>query len=341
MTNISSYDLPQMTDLVKRSFTKTQEMLPQVMRTSWIVIADTLPMHTGDSKRYAERIHRSQYAAIRAEWDSATGGKVQYGYEKDMQVYTVAMEIGITKRMRTAGKNQDILDDVTRLSEVCPNTMDLDLTHRLTFAWSTSYSRTAGGGTANTIDLTVGDGLALISASHTLTGSATTYSNQITSNPAFSKSALETGERSFAENSFDNFGVKVSIKPDTIFSADDPETVNDIRELLKSTATLDSNINAGVVNVYQQKYKHVVLPRLATDANGGVDSNKRKYWFLADTRTSDFYLSILEEPYLKTPMDGNNGEDFSSENWNYLAAGTYGMAIVTGRWIRGSKGDAS
>jgi hypothetical protein len=44
---------------------------------------------------------------------------------------------------------------------------------------------------------------------------------------------------------------------------------------------------------------------------------------------------------IKNPSNGNNGEDFSSENWNYLAAADYGIAIVTGRWIRISKGDAS
>jgi hypothetical protein len=34
-------------------------------------------------------------------------------------------------------------------------------------------------------------------------------------------------------------------------------------------------------------------------------------------------LSVLEAPYVKSPADGNNGEDFSSENWNYLTAATY------------------
>jgi hypothetical protein len=47
---------------------------------------------------------------------------------------------------------------------------------------------------------------------------------------------------------------------------------------------------------------------------------------------------MLEQPYVKTPADGNNGEEFSSENWNYLAAASYGVAIVTGRWIKTSTG---
>ena len=157
-------------------------------------------MHTGEHKRFAERLHRNQYAKERDEGDSSLQAQIQYGYEKDMSVYTTSLEVSITKRMRTAGKNQDILDSVTSLSEVCPNRIDLDLAHRLTFAWNTSY--TALDGTTKTID--TGDDLALISGSHTLTGSATTYSNQISGNPQFSKGSLETAEKSFVEGSYNN-----------------------------------------------------------------------------------------------------------------------------------------
>lgn len=337
MPNISSYSFPQMTDLVTRSFQDGLETLPQSMRASGLVVEEVMPMHTGEFKRYAERIQRNQYASVRDEGDVSKKGKVQYGYEKDMQVYTVSLEISITKRMRTAGKDQEILDQITSLAEVCPNTIDLDLSHRLTFAFASSYVSRDG----ITIDCTVGDGNSLIYNAHTLTGSATTYSNAIASNPAFSKAALENAENLFVTGTFNNLGEKMAMKPDVIVTTDDPNTCNQVRELLKSTASIDSEKNSGVLNVYREKYRHVILPRLATTANGAVDSSKAKYWFLASTKDSDFYLSMLEAPYLKTPADGNNGEEFSSENWNYLTASTYGMAIVTGRWIKGSKGDAS
>lgn len=61
---------------------------------------------------------------------------------------------------------------------------------------------------------------------------------------------------------------------------------------------------------------------------------KAKYWFLADSRNSSFYLCILNQPYLKTPSDGNNGEEFASENWNFLAAADIGMTIVWADWIK-------
>jgi len=50
---------------------------------------------------------------------------------------------------------------------------------------------------------------------------------------------------------------------------------------------------------------------------------------------------MLNEPYLKVPMDGNNGETFLSENWNYMTSADYGICVVSADWVRGSKGDAS
>jgi len=121
------------------------ESLPQVMRNSGIVMEEAIPHNTGEFKRFAERLHRNQYAPTRDEGAVSTQATVQYGYEKDMQVYTTSLEVSITKRMRVAGKDRAIIDEITSLAEVCPNSIDLDLAHRLGFAWSTSYTRTAGG----------------------------------------------------------------------------------------------------------------------------------------------------------------------------------------------------
>lgn len=332
MSTISSYTWSQMTDLVKRSFTKALEIIPQIMRNSWFVITDNLWKNTGDSRRYAERIHRNQYAWVRDEWGSSPQALVQYGYEKDATVYTVSLAVSITKRMRDAGKDQAIIDSITDLSDVCPNTIDLDLAHRLTFATATSYTRTAWW-TTTTIDLTVWDWLALISPVHTLTGSTTTYSNAIPWNPLFSKWGLENAERLFTEETYNNLWEKMYMKADTIFTTDDPVTINQVRELLNSQSNVDTS-NSATFNVYKNAYKHIVSWRLATDSNWNPDSTKRWYWFLIASDYSDFYLTMLNEPYLKTPTDGNNGEEFSTENWNYLTAADYDSAIVTWKWIK-------
>lgn len=333
MVQINSASLSQFTDLVKRSFLNGIETLPQVMRSSGIVVEKAMPMHTGDTVRIAERLHRTPYASTRDEGDTSTSAAVQYGYEKDIQVQTVSLEVSITKRMRVAGKDQDVLDAVTSLAEVCPDTIDLDLTHRLTFATATTYTNRDG----DTISIDCGDDTALIDSTHDLTGSTTTYSSVITGNPQFSKGALEVAEKSFVENTFDNLGNKMALKGDTIVTSDDPNTIHAVRELLGASADVTTS-NSGTFNVYSNAYKHVILPRLATTAAGAVDSTKAKRWFLAASKASDFYLCMLENPYLKTPVDWNNGEDFSSENWNYLAWATYWMGIVTARRIKWSTG---
>lgn len=336
MPNLSSLTLPQLTDLVNRSFTRNLESLSNIMRSSSIVISEQMGEGRGASKRYAERLHRDEYASKRAEGDNSKKARVQYGREKDMTVYSISLQISITELMRRAGKERDMRDKVTALTTVCPNRLDLDLSHRLTYAWDASYVDKDG----ETVDVTTGNGLSLINPAHTLTGSAITYSTQILGNPQFSKASLEIAETSFTEETYNNLGEKMAMKPDCIITGDDPQTIHEVRELMQATADVDA-VHEGTHNVYQSKYKHTVAPRIATTNTGAVDTTKRAYWFLCCSMASDFYLSVLKEPTLKTPMAGNNGEHFSSENWDFLCSSIYGMAIVTARWIRGSKGDGS
>jgi hypothetical protein len=110
-----------------------------------------MEQNTGEFKRYAERLHRNQYGSTRDEGNTSTQARIQYGYEKDLEVRTVTLEVSITKRMRVAGKDQDMLDAVTNLSTVCPNSIDLDLAHRLTFAFATSYTDRDGDTIATTV----------------------------------------------------------------------------------------------------------------------------------------------------------------------------------------------
>jgi hypothetical protein len=120
---------------------------------------------------------------------------------------------------------------------------------------------------------------------------------------------------------------------DTIVTTDDPNTIHQVRELLNAEANVDTS-NAATFNVFKNAYKHVIVPRIATTGTGATDTTKRKYRFLVASRNSSFYFTILNEPYTKAPADGNNGEEFSSENWNYLTASSYGIAIVSPEWIK-------
>lgn len=339
MVNFNTITFSQFSDLVDRKWVELPKSLDLSMTNAPFVIKDVVPKGTGDTRRYAEALSRTQYAPIRDEGSEADQAEIQYGYEKDAQTYTVALAVSISKHMRDTGKDRQIWERVTDLATVCPSTMDIDLAHRFTFAWSTSYTRSLGN-KSSTITITMGDGLAMISTAHTLTGSATTYSTQITGNPQFSKGALETAEKSFVENTYDNLGIKMAAMPTVILTGDDPNTCNQVAELMNATANVDTS-NPGTFNVYRSKYTHVRSSRIATTGTGAPDSTKAKYWFLIDPKLSSMYLGILNQPYLKTPTDGNNGESFLSENWNYMAVADYLVCVVAARFVRGSKGDGS
>lgn len=257
-------------------------------------------------------------------------------YSKTMTKYRIGIAADITWEMRKYDKYREISKVLSGLGEEVAQRMELDLTHRLTFATATSYTDMDG----ETVSTTVGDGLALLSTAHTVRGSSTTYRNRIANNPAFSRSGLEAGEKLFATQMIDSNGNKVVVKPDTIITTDDPSTTNTVKEFLNSTAS-PAVSNSGVVNVYESKYKHLVLPYLATTGVGAYDSTKDTLWFLANVGHTDAVCEISEMPHMVSPSPGGNGEDFDNDDWKFKASAAYGIEIVDPKWIVGSTGDSA
>lgn len=320
---INTATYPQFTDLVNRVFLKALDSFDYKMRNSGLVRVETKPMNSWLFTRLAQAPVTTRFASRKPEGAAAKASKFQYGYEKDLQIYRYWLDISITREMRIANKNSEVISQLLNMAKAVPEGLELDLTHRLTFATSTSYTDRDG----YTIDNTTWDGQAFASASHTLAGSATTFSNIVSGNPAFSKGSLELAERLISEQTFDNLGQKVRMNFDIIFTTDDPVTNNRIDEELWATSDTTSS-NAGTINVYNKKYRKVSLPYLATYADGTVDTTKRRYWWLACSEYTSLTLEMLETPFLKAPRDWNNGEDFSTENWNYAWRGSYWIAIV-------------
>lgn len=112
-----------------------------------------MPTGTGVYKRYAERLNLNRYAGQRDEGAQAVQARVQYGYEKDLAVNDFALQLGVTKMMRLAGKGDQVQDVIDQLSSCVPNRIELDLSHRFTFYSATSYVNADG----KTVDITVGD----------------------------------------------------------------------------------------------------------------------------------------------------------------------------------------
>lgn len=314
-------------------FEKRKASLAQEARTSGLFVEETIPQNSGNTRDYTE-IDTNEYAKKKAQGDQAKRSKVQQGYNITMTAYRVAEDIGITYEMRTQNKYPEVVSRLTSLVDKAVNRMELDLSHRITFGTATSFTDMDG----DTVTISVGDALALFSTAHTLKGSSSTYRNRLANNPQISKGAIEGMEKLVVEQTLNQFGEKQTMTFDVIFTTDDPNSINTVKEYLQSTADV-SSANAGVVNVYKGKYRHVVLPRVATDANGAVDSTKAKYWGIASTVASTAHLGIWEPPRLKVPADLNAGEEFSTDDWSFGVRAGYGICIVNGNWIKFSSGD--
>jgi hypothetical protein len=327
--------LSDFTKLATVIFEKEKASLPLEARNSGLFVIDQIPQGTGNTREYTE-IDIEEYASNKAQSDQASRARVQQGYSKVMTTKRIAKDIGISYEMRTQNKYPEVVRRLTNLAQLATNRMELDLQHRLTYATATSYTDKDG----DTITTTVGDTYQLAYTAHTLRGSSTTYRNVLAGNPQLSKGALEGMEQLVIEQTYNHLGEKVVAPFDILWTTDDPNTINTANEYLKSQAAPDFS-NSGVKNVYQGKYKHIILSRIATDKNGAVDTSKRKYWGIASSMRSTAHLGIWEEPHLKTPSEGNNGEEFATDDWNYGVRAGYGICIIDGGWLKFSAGDGT
>tara|TARA_R110002126_G_scaffold17316_2_gene67723 strand:- start:3996 stop:4994 length:999 start_codon:yes stop_codon:yes gene_type:complete len=329
---LSIATLPDFVRNAEILFLKGLDSVNMAARNSGIFRVDNISNHTGNTKEYSE-IDLEEYAEIKGEGDQSSRARVQQGYSKVGTLYRVSKDIGITYEMRNYNKYIDVVTRLQNLGKIVSNRIELDLSHRITFATATSYTSKEGV----TIDTTVGDTLALASTVHTVRGAATTYRNRLANNPVFSKGGVEGMEQMIIENTINQFGEKVTVPYDILWSTEDANTVNTIKEFLRSTAAPEAT-NAGVVNVYAGKYRHVVLPRVATTAAGANDTSKAKYWGLASSSNSQAFLGMNEEPHMK-PQNGNI--EFSTEDFNLGASAGYFIVIPGARFFAISTGDAT
>lgn len=316
-------------------FLKAADTVMTPARDSGLFRMDPIPNHTGSTKEYSE-IDLEEYAEIKLEGDQAARARVQQGYNKIGTLYRVAKDIGITWEMRQYNKYVDVIARLSNLGKLPMNRMELDLQHRFTFMTATTYTTREG----IVMDISTGDTLALASTAHTVKGASTTFRNRLANNPIFSRGSLEGMAQMAKENAINQFGEKITIPYDVIWTTDDENTINTVREYLRSTASPDAQ-NAGVVNVYQGRYKHVVLHKVATNNLGQVDSTKAKYWGLGSTENSQAFLAVNQEPTLKATSPNGSSEEFSTEDWNMGATATYFIVVPGARFITLSTGDGT
>lgn len=329
-TFLNTVTFPELTDLVNRNFLTMGGMIVPVAKQ--LFITETMGAGEGELKLLQE-YDTTTYAKAKAQGADAKKASFGIGYYITIRVKRIGIESEITFEMRRYNKKSEVMAAITSLPYFCPQRVELDLTHRLTFCTSTAY--TDMDGTSN--DLTVGDGLALASAVHTLKFSTTTYSNRVTGDPLFSKGALEAAELLTTTDILSNFGERRVMDFNRIVTGNNPTIVNAVKQFLRSTSDNTQN-NAGVVNVNQDKYQHIILPYLATTATGAADSTKKNWWFLAaigaGLRGWQGYYVEWEEMNL-TAAAGTNGNsvDVHKDVWYYNVRQSYNIGVVSGRGL--------
>ncbi len=133
------------------AWTKSYSDFPK--RASVMYNIQTTEVDTGD----ISGLDGFSMAKIKLEGEEMAFGSLTQNYRKTWSTYEIALETKITWNMRKYAKYDLIQKAINNLAQSAAKRMEIDLTHRFTFANSTSYV-TQEGLTKTT---TVGDGLAL------------------------------------------------------------------------------------------------------------------------------------------------------------------------------------
>lgn len=327
-TFLNTVTFPELTDLVNRNFVSVGGLVQPVAKQ--LFMTDSVGAGEGELKLIQE-YDFTTYARAKPQGVDAKKAAFGIGYYITIRTKRIGMEAEITFEMRRYNKKQEVMAAITSLPWFCPQRVELDLTHRLTFCTSTSYVNLDG----ETVDLTVGDGLAVASTVHTLKFSTLTYSNRVTGDPLFSKGALEAAELLTTTDILSNFGEKRVMDFNRIVTGNNPTIVNAVKQFLRSTSDNTQN-NSGVINVNQDKYQHVILPQLATTATGAIDSTKKNWWFLAAVGAGlrGWQAWYVEwEAMNLIPSTAGNGMDVHKDIWYYNVRQSYNIGIVSGRGL--------
>ena len=269
------------------------------------------------------------FARRKDEGGAYAVGSPRQGYTLNLTKSRIGLTDSVTWEMRKYDKYRQIEKKMRGLGESTAMRIELDLTHLFTFGLQGSSYTNMDGETVNTV---TGDGVQIFSNSHTITGSSTNVDN-LNGTQAFNRTGLELGERLFA-NMVNMNDVKKAPKPDTVITSDEPAVVNLVAEFMRSASAPDTAERAD--NVYKGKYKHIVLPLLATTNLGAPTSTGRFYWMLADLKHKDAILEFSEMPTFTMGMPGNNGENFDTDDWKAKSSASYAYGILDYKWIVGS-----
>lgn len=323
---------PAVNDLIKKSFVKeTFRPAGDVRR---IFHKETGDWSSQDKR--VQEVDRERFAEQKVEGQSSVQRGISQGYYKDIRRKTVSVTRLVSGEAYKALTAHKLAQYATQTGADVIDKIELDMRNFLGYGDSTSYTDNGGF----TVDTTVGDGFAVFYTAHTLKQSSTTYSNILSGAPSFSESSLESAEDYFSYNVLDNYGQRITMKPNTIITSEKATMKNRVARTLGSMSPENiegsSNSNSGVQNTYKNKYKHLVVEFDVTALNV-TDSTKSFYWYLAalggmpETSFQAYYVSWLSPQVAPA--------EINQDKWtlSYTARACYGIGAVSGKGILVSK----
>lgn len=323
--------LPATQDLILKAFTESIYGWAGSPDVRKIFIKTTQDMRF--NLKQIQELDRERFAEQKVEGAPGAMRGAAQGYSKQIFRRTISVTRDVTGEEYQALEAHKLSQYVMATGTDIVDKVQLDMANFLGYA-TTGVSYTDNGGF--TIDTTTGDGLAAFSTVHTLKNSSTTYSNILSGAPSLSNTSLEQAEDFFSYNVLDNYGQRMSIKPNTIITSRKAIMVNRVARILKSespesiSGTINSN--AGVVNTYKNKYQHLVV-EFDVDVFNVTKSTWSYYWFLAALGGSEedslqwYYISWMSPMVAAAEID--------QRKWilSYTARALYGMGAVSARGI--------
>jgi hypothetical protein len=325
---LNTMSVPEMQDLVKKSFVKETHRPAADVRK--IFHKETCDWST--SLKRIQELDRERFAEQKVEGQSSAQRGIAAGYYKDISRKTISVTRVVSGEMYKALTAHKLAQYAIQTGADIVDKIELDMRNFIGYGASTSYTDNGGF----TIDTTTGDGLATFYTAHTLKNSSTTYSNILSGAPSLSESSLASGEDYFTYNVMDNYGQRISMKPNTIITTAKAVMINRVRRILGSLSPEaiegSTNPNSGVMNVNKNKYKHLVVEFDVTSLNV-TDSDKSYYWLLGalggmpETSFQGYYVSWMSPEVAPAEVD--------QDKWrmSWTARACYGIGAVSGKGL--------
>lgn len=186
--------------------------------------------------------------------------------------------------------------------------MILDATHKFTFANSGSYTNMDGVSQS----MVGGDGVSMVNDSHVM-NNGSSWDNLLGSGSGvrLSESTWQDAN-DLAADIFDHAGALSTSVLDVLITGHHAATKATAMRLTGQASQVSVDTTADNVlnglNTHRGTFRHVELPLLATNAAGGRDSNKNRYWFGLDSSKAkdSMFIRVGMMPRAFAPVEAEN-----------------------------------